>query len=110
MSDWTIWLSTWNRFKRNDCPQYRHVHASGIYSSRRRLRQPALYWDEDFIEPEVEVTPRGTIHVPQTVGLGYKARSQRIDQLTVRTNRWKATRGNTGLNPAEEMGLRVISS
>jgi len=50
------------------------------------------YWDEDIIEPEVEVTPRGTIHVPQTGGLGYKVRSQLIDQLTVRTNRWKATR------------------
>ncbi|HEY6270783.1 MAG TPA: o-succinylbenzoate synthase [Terriglobales bacterium] len=49
------------------------------------------YWDEDIIEPEVEVTARGTIRVPQTPGLGYKVRSKLIDQLTVRTNRWQAT-------------------
>lgn len=49
------------------------------------------YWDEDIIEPEVEVTARGTIHVPQTPGLGYQVRSRLIDRLTVRTNRWKAT-------------------
>ena len=48
------------------------------------------YWDEDIIEPEVEVTARGTIHVPQTPGLGYKVRSKLIDQLTVRTHRWTA--------------------
>ena len=48
------------------------------------------YWDEDIIEPEVEVTERGTIHVPQTPGLGYKVRSKLIDQLTVRTHRWHA--------------------
>src|SRR5262249_827901 len=49
------------------------------------------YWNEDIIEPEVEVTARGTIQVPQTPGLGYKVRSKLVDQLTVRTNRWTAT-------------------
>jgi O-succinylbenzoate synthase len=48
------------------------------------------YWDEDIIEPEVEVTARGTIHVPQTPGIGHKVRSKLVDRLTVRTNRWKA--------------------
>ena len=48
------------------------------------------YWDEDIIEPEVEVTTRGTIHVPQTPGIGHKVRSKLVDRLTVRTNRWKA--------------------
>jgi o-succinylbenzoate synthase len=42
------------------------------------------YWDEDIIEPEVEVTPRGTIAAPQTPGLGYEIRERRIEQLTVR--------------------------
>ncbi len=27
------------------------------------------YWEEDIIEPEVQVTPQGTIRVPQTAGL-----------------------------------------
>jgi o-succinylbenzoate synthase len=42
------------------------------------------YWDEDIIEPEVQVTAQGTIHVPSTPGLGYKIRRERIDKLTVR--------------------------
>ena len=48
------------------------------------------YWHEDIIEPEVEVTPSGTIHVPQVPGLGYKVRAKLVDDLTVRTNRWRA--------------------
>jgi len=48
------------------------------------------YWNEDIIEPEVEVTPRGTIQVRQTPGLGYKVRRDAVDRLTVRTYQWKA--------------------
>jgi o-succinylbenzoate synthase len=46
------------------------------------------YWDEDIIEPEVEVTRQGTIQVPQTPGLGYKVRREAINRLTVRSNHW----------------------
>ncbi len=42
------------------------------------------YWTEDIIEPEVTVTPRGTIEVPSGPGIGYEPRRQRIDELTVR--------------------------
>jgi len=49
------------------------------------------YWREDIIEPAVEVTARGTIQVPESPGLGYSVRSKLIDQLTVRTNSWKAS-------------------
>jgi O-succinylbenzoate synthase len=47
------------------------------------------YWDEDIIEPEVEVTSHGTIQVPKTAGLGYKVRLDRVEQLTVRSRTWK---------------------
>jgi len=40
------------------------------------------YWAEDVIEPEVTVTPQGTIHVPQTPGLGYHVRSELIERWT----------------------------
>jgi O-succinylbenzoate synthase len=50
------------------------------------------YWNEDLIEPEVEVTSKGTIHVPKTPGIGYAARRDRIEQLTVRTNNWSSQR------------------
>ena len=42
------------------------------------------YWEEDIIEPEVEVTSKGTIIVPTAVGLGFSVRRKRIEQLTVR--------------------------
>jgi o-succinylbenzoate synthase len=48
------------------------------------------YWEEDIIEPEVEVTSRGTIRVPTGVGLGYAVRRDRIERLTVRRNVWSA--------------------
>jgi O-succinylbenzoate synthase len=47
------------------------------------------YWDEDIIEPEVEVTSKGTIRVPKTAGLGYTVRLARVEQLTVRRRAWK---------------------
>jgi O-succinylbenzoate synthase len=48
------------------------------------------YWAEDIIEPEVEVTSKGTIHVPTAPGIGYTVKRDRINQLTVRTNTWQA--------------------
>jgi O-succinylbenzoate synthase len=42
------------------------------------------YWAEDIIDPEVAVSARGTIHVPQTVGLGYSPNLERIENATVR--------------------------
>ena len=47
------------------------------------------YWEEDIIEPEVEVSPRGTIRVPRTAGLGFAVRRDRIDRMTVRCEEWK---------------------
>ena len=46
------------------------------------------YWDEDVIEPEVEVTSKGTIVVPQGPGLGYAVKHELIEKLTVRKNMW----------------------
>jgi o-succinylbenzoate synthase len=48
------------------------------------------YWAEDIIDPEVEVTSQGTIHVPTGAGIGYSVKRDRINQLTVRTNTWSA--------------------
>lgn len=48
------------------------------------------YWDEDLIEPAVEVTSKGTICVPQGPGIGYTVRRDRVEKLTVRHNQWKA--------------------
>ena len=42
------------------------------------------YWTEDIIEPEVEVTSRGTIKVPAAPGIGYAPRLDRIESLSKR--------------------------
>jgi O-succinylbenzoate synthase len=42
------------------------------------------YWVEDVIEPEVEVTPQGTIRVPEAPGIGYIPRLDRIEQISAR--------------------------
>jgi O-succinylbenzoate synthase len=42
------------------------------------------YWKEDIIEPEVEVSSRGTIAVPEKPGRGYELRKELIEKLTVR--------------------------
>ncbi|HEY2352849.1 MAG TPA: o-succinylbenzoate synthase [Candidatus Acidoferrum sp.] len=48
------------------------------------------YWNEDIIEPAVEVTARGTIPVSTAPGLGYAVRRALIDKITVRRNDWRA--------------------
>ena len=48
------------------------------------------YWEEDIIEPEVEVSSAGTIRVPETPGLGYDIRRKRVEELTVRQEHWHA--------------------
>jgi O-succinylbenzoate synthase len=48
------------------------------------------YWNEDIIEPAVEVTRKGTIRVPKTPGLGYSVMRDRVEQLTAYRNQWSA--------------------
>jgi len=42
------------------------------------------YWAEDVIEPEVEVTPAGTIRVPTGAGIGFTVRKEKIQGITAR--------------------------
>ena len=42
------------------------------------------YWVEDVIDPEVLVTPSGTIRVPDGPGIGYTPRIERIESITAR--------------------------
>ena len=45
------------------------------------------YWAEDIIEPEVTVSKQGTIKVPTAPGIGFSPRVDRIEKLTVRSER-----------------------
>ena len=47
------------------------------------------YWKEDIIEPEVEVSPEGTITVGDKPGRGYELRKDLIEKLTVRKELFK---------------------
>jgi O-succinylbenzoate synthase len=42
------------------------------------------YWKEDIIEPEVIVSPNGTIQINDRIGRGYEVRRDLIERLTVR--------------------------
>jgi O-succinylbenzoate synthase len=42
------------------------------------------YWKDDIIEPEVEVSPQGTIAVSDRPGRGYRVKEDLVDRLTVR--------------------------
>ena len=42
------------------------------------------YWKEDIIEPEVEVTPQGTIIIRNEPGTGYRVRTDLVEKFTVR--------------------------
>ena len=42
------------------------------------------YWHEDIIEPAVEVSPNGTIIVPEAPGIGFEVKRSLIEKLAVR--------------------------
>jgi O-succinylbenzoate synthase len=48
------------------------------------------YWREDIIEPEVVVSPKGTIAISEMPGRGYDLRPELIEKLTVRKQTEKA--------------------
>lgn len=43
------------------------------------------YWHEDIISPEVEVTPEGTIIVPDGPGIGFEVRRDRVEKISVKS-------------------------
>lgn len=48
------------------------------------------YWHEDVIEPAVEVSAEGTITAPDTPGIGFEVKRERIEKVTKRTTVVKA--------------------
>ena len=45
------------------------------------------YWQQDIIEPAIEVTPNGTIIAPENPGIGFEVKEERINALAVRRER-----------------------
>jgi O-succinylbenzoate synthase len=48
------------------------------------------YWEEDIIEPEVEVSSKGEITVPTTAGRGFEVKAELVEKLTVRREEIRA--------------------
>jgi O-succinylbenzoate synthase len=48
------------------------------------------YWKEDIIEPEVMVSPKGEIQVPDMPGRGFEVREDLVERLTVRREEVRA--------------------
>ncbi len=48
------------------------------------------YWKEDIIDPEVTVSPQGTIQVPNVPGTGFQIKEDLIEHLTVRKETLRA--------------------
>ena len=48
----------------------------------------ARYWHQDIIEPEVTVTADGTIVPPDGPGIGFKVRTEMIEEITARKEHW----------------------
>lgn len=46
------------------------------------------YWHEDIIDPEVQVTPHGTIPISNKPGRGYAVKEDFVDRLTLRKQSW----------------------
>ena len=44
----------------------------------------ARYWKEDIVEPEITVSAKGEIAVPDTPGRGYEVKTDLVERLTVR--------------------------
>jgi O-succinylbenzoate synthase len=44
----------------------------------------ARYWEEDIIQPQVVVSPAGTISVPEGPGIGYEVNEPRLESLVSR--------------------------
>jgi len=64
------------------------------------------YFEEDIIEPAVEVSSAGTITIPKVPGRGYEVKRTRVEKLTVRSERFHA-RNQVKSNPMEAIQVRA---
>jgi O-succinylbenzoate synthase len=47
------------------------------------------YWRRDVILPDVQVSSRGTIQIPDAAGIGFAVDKQSIGQITSRSELWR---------------------
>ena len=53
------------------------------------------YWKEDIIDPVIDVSPQGYIHVPQAPGRGFELKQPLIERLTIRKKQFVSAKQRT---------------
>ena len=63
-----------------------NIHLSSLQNFRLPgdVSASSRYWKEDIIDPEVTVSPQGTIQVPNVPGTGYQIKEAFIEHLSIR--------------------------
>jgi len=61
-----------------------HLATLSNFALPHDLSASKRYYKQDLIEPPIEMTPRGTIMVPHSPGIGVNAREDRIRQFTLK--------------------------
>jgi O-succinylbenzoate synthase len=73
-------IGRWQNVALSTLPNFR---LPGDVSASKR------YWKEDIVEPAVEVSPKGTITVPNAAGSGCEVKRDLIERLTVRKKEFR---------------------
>jgi O-succinylbenzoate synthase len=62
-----------------------NIHLSSLENFRLPgdVSASRRYWKEDIVDPEVTVSPQGTIRVPDVPGTGFAVKTDYIERLTV---------------------------
>jgi len=69
-----------------------NIHLSSLENFRLPgdVSASKRYWKEDIVDPEVTVSPQGTIQVPNLPGTGFQIKEDFIEYLTVRKETLRA--------------------
>jgi O-succinylbenzoate synthase len=65
------------------------VSSLRLHAARRSFPPTNVFGKEDVIDPPIEVSPRGTIQVPASPGLGYHVRRDLIERWTTEKETWR---------------------
>ena len=69
-----------------------NIHLSSLENFRLPgdVSASKRYWKEDIIDPEVTVSPQGTIQVPDVPGTGFRIKEDFVEHLSVRKETLRA--------------------
>ena len=66
-----------------------HLAALPNFKLPNDISASKRYYAEDLIEPQVEITDRGTLEVPNSPGIGFSIRDDRIEKISLKKEIYK---------------------